>query len=275
MKTEGAKTIYLGYTDEELRDSPYARFFKPAMAPLPAHVDEALLIGAQAHELFPPVERASELLAADDWPIETGYTLAPDGSMRVFVLTDMPAVSPAMWDWWFVWHGNEAQRYKLWHPRAHLDVRWSDGSGDLGYFIGRTSNVVEFIGNECLRLTIRFVPPSQLGIDEAELKRRGEIAICARGGLAGAPLETGWLVHHIRPTPNGAQMRSRFWVGGRNVSLRGMPGTAGAVIGRALGRLQPMTDDMAASLLVHCAQEMNHLATILPALFAQFSHRGD
>jgi hypothetical protein len=44
----------------------------------------------------------------------------------LFVLTQMPKVTPAMWDWWFAWHGSEAQRYKLWHPRAHISSKWAD-----------------------------------------------------------------------------------------------------------------------------------------------------
>lgn len=265
-------THHLGYDATKLIASPYAAFFNAKMAALPAHVTEALLVGAQAHELFPSVERANELLSNKDWPVETGYTAAPDGSMRIFVLTDMPAVTPAMWDWWFAWHGSEAQRYKLWHPRAHVDVRWSDGRDDLDHYVGRTSNVIEYVGAQYLKLTIRFVPPGTLGIDEAELKTRGEVAICARGGLAGTPIETGWLVHLVRPVAGGAQMRSRFWIGGNNIRTRTMPGRAGALVGRGLSYLQPLTDNMAKDLLVHCAQEMNHLAAILPALYARFGH---
>ena len=268
--TPAAKSLHLGYNADELATSPYAAFFQPDLAPLPAHVTEAILVGGQAHELFAGVEQAPELMTSGDWPVETGYTIAPDGSMRIFVLTNMPRVTPAMWDWWFAWHGSEAQRYKLWHPRAHVDVRWSDGRSDLDHYIGRTSNVVEYVGAECLRLTIRFVHPASLGIDEAKLRANGEVAICARGGMEGTPMETGWLIHHVRPVPGGAQMRSRFWLGGSNVRPRGMPGVVGAGIGRTLSRLQPLTGNMAADLLVHCAQEMNHLAAILPALYETF-----
>jgi hypothetical protein len=265
-----AKTLHLGYNADELATSPYAAFFQPDLAPLPVHVTEAILVGGQAHELFPSIKQAPELLTPGDWPVETGYTISTDGSMSVFVLTDMPLVTPAMWGWWFAWHGSEAARYKLWHPRAHVDVRWSDGRNDLDYYIGRTSNVVEYVGAESLRLTIRFVPPASLGIDEQKLFANGEVAICARGGIAGTPMETGWLIHHVRPVQDGAQMRSRFWLGGSNVRPRGMPGTVGAGIGRTLRRLQPLTSNMAADLLIHCAQEMNHLAAILPALYETF-----
>lgn len=268
-----ASGLHLGYLAQERAISPYAPFFKSDLAPLPRHVQTAVLTGAQAHELFPSVDHAGDMQASGYWPVETGYTLTPDGAARVFVLTDMPDVTPAMWDWWFAWHGDEALRYKLWHPQAHVHAVWADGQTGLNHYVGRTSRVVEYIGAQRLALTIRFVRPSLLGLDEALLKQRGETAICARGGLAGTPLETGWLVHHIRPVAGGCEMRSRFWIGGRNVCLRGMPGGIGQSLGQWAARLQSFSPHQAADLMVHCAQEMSHLAAILPDLYATFSHR--
>lgn len=268
MPSVPEKDLYLGYSAADLARSPTARFFRPDMAPLSAHVREALATGPVAHELLPPVARAGDLLDEGDRPVETGYTVAPDGSARVFVRTPMPGVTPAMWDWWFAWHGSHAERYKLWHPKAHVHVAWSDGRDDLTHYIGRTSNVVEYVGAGRMALTIRFVPPASLGLDEGRLARDGAVAICARGGIAGTPVETGWLIHYVRPVPGGAEMRSRFWLGGENVRPRGMPGPVGAVLGRAASRLSPRPPAQAADLLVHCAQEMSHLATILPDLHA-------
>jgi hypothetical protein len=270
MAATSHSTWHLGFDATEIASSPYSPYFRPTMAALPAHVHEALATGGLAPALLPPVEAAPELQRAGYWPVETGLTVAPDGAARVFVLTQMPGVTPAMWDWWFAWHGSEAQRYKLWHPPAHVHVGWADGAGDLGHYIGRTSRVIEYVGAERLALTIRFVAPSTLGLDEARLKADGEVAICARGGLAGTPMETGWLVHHIRPVAGGAEMRSRFWLAGPNVRPRGMPGALGALVGSTLSRMQPLKTAQAADLLVHCAQEMNHLAAVLPDLFKTF-----
>lgn len=265
--------LHLGYTPEEMATSPYARFFKDEIAPLKEHVREALLTGGVAHELLPPVERAAELQRDGYQPVETGYTRSPDGAARINVLTRMPSVTPAMWDWWFGWHGSEAQRYKLWHPRAHVSAAWADGRSDLPHYVGRTSHVVEYVGAERLKLAIRFVPPSSLGFDEKALAAKGEVAICARGSLAGTPMETGWLIHHVRPVDGGAEMRSRFWVAGANVKPRGMEGAAAAVIGRTAAFLASFTPMKPEDLLVHCAQEMGHLAAILPALHATFANR--
>ncbi|HOT80465.1 MAG TPA: hypothetical protein PKY13_10785, partial [Microthrixaceae bacterium] len=70
---------------------------------------------------------------------------------------------------------------------------------------------------------------------------------------------------------DGAEMRSRFWMGGSHIALRGdRPGAALAdraarpVIARLLGA----SAQSAADLLIHCAQEMSHLAAFLPELHA-------
>ena len=65
-------------------------------------------------------------------------------------------------------------------------------------------------------------------------------------------------------------MRSRFWLAGRNVRPRNMPGAFGGLIGRGVARLNRFSCQQATDLLVHCAQEMNHLAAILPALYTTF-----
>ena len=128
---------YLGYPEQNLKQSPYSAYYNPKLGPMQSHVAKALSLGVQAEDLFPPVEEASSMLEPGYWPVETGFTRATDKSIRVFCLTKMPQVYPIMWDWWFGWHGSEAQRYKLWHPKAHIDAKWSDGGSDVGY-LGRT-----------------------------------------------------------------------------------------------------------------------------------------
>ncbi len=265
-------TRQLGYTPEEQASSPYARFFNPDMAPLPEHVREALAVGAVASELLPPIEHAADLLAPGHLPVETGYTRGPGGAAHVAVRSEMPGVSPAMWDWWFAWHGSEDQRYRLWHPRAHVAVAWADGREDLEHYVGRVSQVVEYVGSQCFAVQIAFLPPSALGLDEARLARQGEVAICARIGMrvGGLFFDTGTLLHHLRPIAGGCEMRSRFWIGGRNVALRALPGALGRAIGALAGRLQPPTETQIRELMVHDAQEMNHLAGFLPELYAAF-----
>ena len=261
----------LGYTPEDRARSPFARFYDPEIAPLQPQVAEALLIGPQADQLFPPASAAATLTEPGYWPVETGYACPPDGSIRVFCLTHMPGVTPMMWDWWFGWHGCEAQRYKLWHPKAHIDARWADG-GTEEHYIGRTSLITEYLGPRIVRGAIGFVRPAAMGLDEARLATQGELAICARVGIPGTAFKGGWLLHHLRTVPGGSEMRSRMWMGGQNMAIGDHPGAIRRGLARAIrpvaGGLLPAPAD----LLVHNAQEMAHLAGFLPQLFAAFGN---
>lgn len=262
----------LGYSAQEMADSPYAGFYDPELAPLPEDMREALLVGAQAAELFPALQQADRLLEPGYWPVETGYAVCADREVRVCALTRMPGVTPAMLDWWFAWHGSEGARYRLWHPRAHVDVAWADGRKDLPHYVGRTSRVVEYVGPTLFRLVIHFVAPATLGLNESQLRSRGETAICARIGLDDLPMLTGWLVHHVRPVADGAELRTRIWLGGKHLRPAAMPGRIGGWLGWLAGCLQPIRREQIHELMVHDAHEMNHLAQFLPGLYATFAH---
>jgi hypothetical protein len=262
--------LYLGFSAAECAASPYARFFDPVMAPLPDHVLEALSKGPVARALIAPFAEAAALQEDGYTLAETGYTIAPDGSARIACLTRMPRVTPAMWDWWFAWHGSEAQRYKLWHPLAHVDVGWTDGEGDTGRYVGRTSNIVEYVGAPRMNVGVRFVAPQEVGFDTRRLAEQGAVAIVGRCLMRDLNMEAGWLVHLVRPVPGGSEMRSRFWLGGPYVNPAGMTGAIGKTLGRLAAKLQPFTPAQAAELMIHDAQEMNHLAAFLPELYAAF-----
>lgn len=229
--------VYLGMRPGDLDGKPYARFWNPDMAPLPARAREAVAVGPIPAPLLDELD---------------GYGRTDDGGIAVAITTDMPGVAPEMIGWWFAWHGDEAQRYKLWHPRAHLRARWqAPGEG----YVGRTSLVDEYIGDAIHRVAISFEPPPGDGF-----------AVCARISLAGAPVEGGRLEHRVRRVDGGAEMRSRFWLGGAHARVKAGPLT-GPVSALARRLARPGVD-LGRDLLVHCAQEMTHLASFLPSLHA-------
>jgi hypothetical protein len=252
---------YLGYRAAD-RGTPFADFYQPEMAALPGHVIEALQHGPQAEPTLPSFDDAAALLQDGGQQTENGYGVLRDKGIQVSVRTDMPGVTAEMWGWWFGWHGSDSRRYKLWHPRAHVSARWTDGGGD-GTYIGRTSIVAEYLGSSFARPAIQFVDPSTVGLDSVA---ENQVAICARLGSSELPVDVGWLIHHVRPTPDGAEMRSRFWMGGRHVAVRRGNRLADAAVRPVAARQLPDPRD----LLVHCAQEMNHLAGFLPELYRRF-----
>lgn len=281
---------YLGYRGDDA-NTPFGEFFRPDMAPLPRHVVVALEHGPQAEPILPAFDDVATLADEGYQQTENGYGVLGDESMQVSVRTDMPGVTPAMWVWWFGWHGSDSRRYKLWHPRAHVYAAWKDAEDaedagrklwqprahvsaarnaeDAGRhgterYVGRTSLVTEYIGSTLLRAAIRFVAPETIGVPAGDADG---LAVCARLGSRDRPVDLGWLVHHIRTTAGGAEMRSRFWIGGPHIAVHSAPGVASALMRPIASRMLGTSAAAARNLMVHCAQEMNHLAGFLPALY--------
>ncbi|MGH3635010.1 MAG: DAPG hydrolase family protein [Mycobacterium sp.] len=278
---------HLGWREDEL-ERPFAHFYADAVAPIQRHVREALSNPGVAAEFgYDVVDAVSHLSRPGYGKLETGWTRTDRGMYQIACFTDMPGVTAEMWDWWFGWHATDTARYKLWHPEAHAySDAGEDRSGDrtLSYrqrYIGNVSYIDEYLGTDLQRLTVRFIDPRRLGFDDVP----GTTHICARVGLSELPMAAGWLVHQVRATEHGAEMRSRFWLGDGEI-LRLPPTSvsnqrAAAVMTSRIGRaaLQPALPrlvgrlanrTMAVDILAHCAQEMNHLAQFLPGLFEEF-----
>jgi hypothetical protein len=164
----------------------------------------------------------------------------------------------------------------LWHPQAHVHVGWREtppaGTSGRALYVGQTSIVDEYIGSDLIRGAISFVPPASFGFTDPRLDDDQQATIvCARLGLGDAPIDIGYLAHHVRAVPGGSEMRSRFWMGGAHVGGRNFVGSLAAAVAKRVLRL---TESDARALLVHCGQEMPHLAAFLPALHAEFADNG-
>jgi hypothetical protein len=263
---------YLGYRPPD-QETPYARFFNEDMAPIPAHIEQGLAQSPLPAGTLPPVGEVAAMCKSGYAAVENGYSLEKNGAISIVALTSMPGVSPKMWHWWFGWHGCRANRYKLWHPKAHVDARWQDGSDEIAY-VGRSSMIEEYIGKSLEKACIRFVDPSELGIDPRHTSDQNQVVfICARVGYRDYPIDFGYLVHQVRATPDGAEMRSRFWFGGSGIQLR-RSGVLPALVSSFLQKIIRLPKQRGIDLMTHCAEEMNHLAKILPDLYAEFGERG-
>lgn len=279
-KVEMKTSEYLGMKPGDLDGKSYARFWNPCMVELAPHAIAAVSTGPQPAPLFTSFSDAAKLLDPSWDRTENGYALTDDDGLMIAIEIDMPHVSPAMIDWWFGWHSDESQKYKLWHPRAHVHAHW-EGEHEAQQFssnyrenyVGRVSIVHEYVGSELGEYAIQFVSPSTFGLDE-ELLRDPNLAtaICARVGFAQFPVNAGYLIHHVRKTDRGSQMRSRFWIGKPFASAR--PGHQWAEPAVQLAKLLKVPHEAnGRNLLVHCWQEMNHLASFLPQLYEEQASR--
>ena len=257
---------YLGYRppDEQFN---FAKYFAASTVPRPATaIVDAIKQGRRPHGALPPLGEVTTLLQAGYSAVECGYTLEADGSARLAILTPMPGVQPLMWHWWFGWHGDQAAKYKLWHPQAHVSAVWKDGRTGITEYIGRTSYIQEYIGKTLEKAAIQFVEPATVGLPTASSE---QVFICARVGFSNFPLDYGWLVHQVRAVADGAEMRSRFWIGGEQIAFKSHH-VLGEMASGLLQTLKKVNEQQATALLTHCSEEMRHLATFLPALYAEF-----
>ena len=220
------------------------------MPPLPARVRSAIAAG-----LLPSggtgLTDLRDLLAPGYGEVETGMALVDGGGgdWSVSVHTTWPGTTPSMIDWWFGWHLAHTDRYKLWHPQAHcfaqarFDLSDVAGLTDRERYVGNTSWVDEYIGPLRSRLAITFEDPEGVGLGAADAEAAGYgTVISATVDDADHGTRLARLVHAVRHTAEGSEMRSRFL----------FPSSTPDLIG------PPMID--------HCVTEMAHLASFLPRL---------
>ncbi len=262
-----SETIYLGYKGRDFA-KPFSKYLNEDVKGLK---EDMLVIkekGCLAAGRILTLNKANLLSHEGYHSVENGFCKEMDGSYSVAVHTIMPSVNAAMWNWWFGWHGCDDSRYKLWHPKAHFAAQWADGNASESY-INRTSMIKEYIGKNLESAAIQFVEPYTVGI--ADNRSIDDVVyICARLGLAKLPIDFGYLIHQVRNTADGAEMRSRFYIGGNNIGLRGR-----------FSFLKPLTylirkiyivkEQQAKDLFTHCSEEMHHLAAFLPELFKEFN----
>ena len=265
---------YLGMRRGDLDEKPYAKYWNPEMGPLQEQVQRALMHGIEASELGFPVTQADLLLEPGYLPLENGFTRLANGQVFVAVLTKMPRVTSKMIDWWFGWHYMESQRYKLWHPRAHVLNRAErmigddPGLSDREKYLHNPNYVTEYVGGDLLDISIAFSEASDfLDISRFEAAHVGT-AICGVVSYQSSPLVFGLIIHLIRETEDGCEMRSRFWLG--KIELKGVPaaGLLSKITGSRFVAKRAVPIQLGRDMVVHCAAEMNHLASFLPDLFA-------
>lgn len=246
--------------------------------PLPDHVEEALGKGWADPETGLLMENADDLLKPGYLPLETGCTRLPDGKVQVACLTKMPGCKGRMINWWFGWMANTAH-YKLWHPKDHVWMEWEKGypgpnnNPDDANYVGYGHLVHEFIGGQMNKLRVQFKKPSEY-LDTSRFEEANVgTAICARAGYLDKPLKISHLIHLVRDTKDGCEMRSRFWAGDIEISIPVLGSILGKIINTRTMRNKMIPENLGSALLIHCAEEMNHLAGMLPELYQKMTGR--
>ncbi len=210
-------------------------------------------------------DQVNELLQPGYLAIESGVVDHADGFKTVCALTRMPRAKAKMVEWWFGWLGGTDQ-YKLWHPTDHLFSDWEGRTG--ASHIGCSHLVHEYLGGSdgpVYKLRINFRDLSEF-FGSVAFKALDGTAICARIGLLDAPVNLGLMTHFVRNTPQGCEMRSRFFLG--HIESRDAANPIPPDPARQL-RHENVTAELARSLHLHATEEMSYLGEILPVLYRQ------
>jgi hypothetical protein len=206
---------------------------------------------------------ANDLLKPGYLPFESGHVAFADGRRTVAALTRMPRCRAKMVHWWFTWLGGTDQ-YKLWHPTDHVFSDWENRVD--GDYIGASHLVHEYLGGPSgplYKLRVDFHDPSRT-FDAALYRASGVVAICGRPGMLEAPIHVGQMVHFVRDTDYGCEMRTRFWLG--MIAHRDPTITLPEAAIKA-ARGEQLTEDFVRRLHQHAVEEMGYLAELLPTLY--------
>jgi hypothetical protein len=269
---------------ERVKGRPYAKYFNGELwindDVLPA-IKEPMPL---ARALDPTPEGLNTLLQPGYHEVENGFCELPDGTAYTASLVPFPGCTGEMFQWWFWWHSVEAARYTLWYPYCHVsadpvdrDVLTAPGLSHEQRYIGNTHRVTEYIGEQLVRIAIRFVDPAELGFDTSRFAEAGIVGhACAEVSLLAPDLPMTTMVHLVRQTEQGIELRSRYWIGHR-MRLK-LPGSSrslpldGLMSGLGLKR-RLIGLRLAYDQLLHDQLEWTHLASLLADIHQEFGQQ--
>ena len=250
---------------EEERKSPLFKYFEREMtAPPQSRYDEVEMPIDSSLALSP--FDMNKLFDDGYLTGEIGYCRLPDGGGTLANLTQMPGVTPEMFDWWFAWHGVAPLRYKIWNREQHYycQTRNLDKALDSSLSMKeRYWDTVHDVEEDCNmgkeKIIINFRNPADIGFDPEKLAKFNGTIVCA--GNEESPCI---MVHFLRPVEGGCELRTRFWmgysvIGGKPVKI--LPDGVQFP-------LEPLK-----GLLMHNIKEFTNLASFLPEIYNEYKDK--
>lgn len=233
---------------------------------LPAIPDEIELCLSMSEITATPFENKDDILEDETLQQEVGFSKMPDGTYLVSMTSPMPDVTADMIRWWFWWHPQADERYKVWFPGEHLGIGYSKkqkeyfSKSSCPEFQNNTHYPLERIGKAVLPLRIDFVKPSEFGFSEDIMKNNSiPLIVCGHVGVFKGLVMHTEMAHIFKQTDKGLILISRFWLGKTMKS-------------KLLKKLI-IKDDMALSMARHCCVEYRNLNEILPQLYNKFNYQ--
>ncbi len=204
----------------------------------------------------------NDILAKESLQREAGYRKMEDGSYLVSMYCPMPNITPEMIAWWFWWHPQENERYRVWFPGAHFSNGYPKKQS--AYFAceacpefqNNTQYPNEKIGDSKMPLRIDFVTPEEFGFSKAVMEENNiPMIVCGHVGAFRGLVWHTEMAHIFKQTDEGLFLISRFWMG--------------KTLKNPLLRKAILTDSLAKGMAEHCCIEYRNLFEILPILYKE------
>lgn len=233
---------------EEQKKSPLYAYYELEPEPVPPELLERIMTETFDDGDVLLFENKNQLFDDGYLPGEFGVFRLPEGGYSIANLTQMPGVTPDMFDWWFAWHGLDPLRYTIWdrddHYRAltrNPEIALDASRPMRERYWHTTHDVTESLMGEDEPQTaaLTFLPPVEYGFDAERYAAFDGTIVCTRG-----------MCHFLRPVGGGSELRTRFWFD--------IPG---------------FTEMAARAFLAHNVKEFTHLARILPELYGKYKDR--
>lgn len=206
-------------------------------------------------------ESAPEPLAID-WvckPVasaRSGLRMLDDGRLQCWIEHEViRGVTPAMLVWWFghlegdmLYQGRRLSRYRVWHPRDHLRIRYARRNADGRVGVGSVIHLTEMLGAN----------PRYLVDVHSEIVRLDEGGFGHRPRVHGLRLAA--MDYEFEAVPEGTLYRNSLTVGraGRGSRLL-----------NALIRKFVFDEARGHAWIKHNIEEVGNFEAFLPALYAE------
>lgn len=257
-----------------MSDAALAPYLNRPLTPPGAEVAAAVAAGPMDPARVVPLSEIDRLLDPAPLAVETGWCFTAERVGYVAVRTEMAGVSAEMVEWWFDWHPRDPDRYRLWHPRAHLDNSVEPPSAPAAKpHWGAVHHPVEDVGTGVVHARIAFLPPSAIGFSSDVLDDPNvATVVCGHVGDDRRRLRHSVLAHVFLAGEKGLVLRSHFWLGAaiRPYLPSPLAAPVGALVNNRLVRRLALPAELPRALATHCAEEFANLAALLPELYKRF-----
>lgn len=204
-------------------------------------------------------EDKDSILTDEKLKNEVGFVKMPSGDYLVSMVCPMPNVTKEMIDWWFWWHPQKSERYRMWYPGEHFAVfyplkdRKYFKKDAFDSFEENTQYPIEKIGSLPMPLSIDFKKSENFGFSKVKAEEgKVQTIVCGTVGAFFGLVKHTQMAHIFFEDEEGLLLVSRFWIGKR--------------LKNPIFRKIFLNEKTARDMAKHCYYEYRNLAALLPKL---------